>query len=165
MYPAIDNAVEWLVDYLSQPGTPLSTLAIPNVWNNAKSFTVRRILGTPLGPTQVRPSLLSGRTAEGVIYVGTDATNFAFGSIERKRFTFNKNITVTLYARYDGDESNSLALEAALGEYLLKEAAGNLGNNADFAAPQPLGGDLPDTEIRIQVIRFVLVARFQAIID
>jgi len=162
-YPAINDALEWLVDSL-QNSTDLQAVSIPDVWDGT-NFGVYRVVGPPLSITEVRISYLSGRVHTGVIYVSTDAVASDWTSIERKRFFMDKPITVTLYARYDGDESNHEALIAALNNHLLREVVGTLGGNAVLAAPQPMGGELPDVSLRIQIVRTVLQTTFQALIS
>jgi len=166
-YPNLNAALDWLVAYLQAdvPENPLAQLAIYNVWNNATPFGVRRLLGPPLEVTEVRIAYLSGRTHEGVILVSTNQLNQNFGSIQQKRFPFDVTLDVTLYARYDGDEGHHQDLAAALNERLLTEAVGNLGHYARRVAPQPLGGELPRTDLRVQTVRTTLLTTLQALIE
>jgi len=161
-YPQINTALDWLVSYL-QGAAELTGLTIPNVWDGA-NFGVYRLLAPPLTITEVRVSYLSGRTHTGVIYVSTDAVAANWTSQTRKRFWFDKPITVSLYALYDGSEQNHEQLVAALNNALLREAVGTLGDYAVLAAPQPTGGELPDVNLRIQIVRTVLQTTFQGVI-
>jgi len=173
-YPQIENALNWLKDYLDPnvtPTTPLAQLQIANVWNDGltqygspNAYGVIRRPSEALEPEEVRVSYYSGRTYQGVIYVSEGIFDQEPGSVQRKRrWEVTVPIYVKLFARYDGSPTNHQALVQAFNETIIKEDVDleSLGGNANAAFTQPSGGSLPNLDSRYQIAETILLTRFQ----
>ena len=164
-YQGMEAALSWLANFLGPGGlSPIDLYKVSGIWNFDKEFKLVRKAGGPPDIEDVRISYLSGKSAQGVIYLSTTDNQQTIGSNAKQRFEVEHTILITLFAIYDGSDNTHQALVTAFNSSLLVSPDMlNLGGNVILSDPQLGGGDLPDLDARYQRIRSSLRIRTQAI--